>query len=82
MDLDGSKLNNRDKLIQWSCNPSAPQQLWSFELQPNGNYLIRNKLSGKCIDIDGTKLENRDALMQWSCNTNASQHRWQLIPRN
>ena len=76
-DLDGTKRNNGDGLMQSGCANVAQHQ-WSLEEQSNGYYLISNELSGKCIDISGTKRNDGDKLIQWSCVPSATQQQWSL----
>jgi hypothetical protein len=85
---------NRAELQLWDCefsgrgpSGSITDQKWEFVEANDGNFLIRNTYSNKCIDVKGAPgLDDRDILQLWDCefdgrgpNGSISDQKWMWI---
>lgn len=77
-DVDGASKSNMANLQLYLRNDTAAQ-VFSFELQSDGYYIIRNVNSGKVVDCAGAGRVNGTNLQQYENNFSDAQ-RWQLIP--
>lgn len=77
-DVDGASKSNMANLQLYLRNDTAAQ-VFSFELQSDGYYIIRNVNSGKVVDCAGAGRVNGTNMQQYENNFSDAQ-RWQLIP--
>ena len=77
-DVDGASKSNMANLQLYLRNDTAAQ-VFSFELQSDGYYIIRNVNSGKVVDCAGAGRVNGTNLQQYENNFSDAQ-RWHLIP--
>jgi len=63
---DGSLLNGTTIQI-WTC-ANNPQQYFSFNTQPTGNYTITSDNSHLCFDVTDNSQSNGAVLQQWACD--------------
>jgi hypothetical protein len=71
---NGARTRERD------CN-GAPEQRWMFTpAGPDGQYLLINQSSGKCLDVNDRSKDDGAVIQQWDCNNGDNQKwfvRWQ-----
>ena len=64
----------------WSAVPEDPDQLFRFELQPNGLYMLRNQKLNKCLDSTNNHSNGSKDIMH-PCNPNNPNQLWEAIPK-
>ncbi|MDE6435186.1 MAG: RICIN domain-containing protein [Lachnospiraceae bacterium] len=77
-DIEGGSTWDSANLQLYLRNDTGAQ-VFSFELQPDGYYMIKNVNSGKVVDCAGAGTKNGTNLQQFSNNRSDAQ-RWQIIP--
>ncbi len=63
-------------VLQWSFWGGG-NQLWQFDAQSDGNYVITSRNSGKCLDVNQAGTQNGALVQEWTCNGGLNQ-RWTL----
>ncbi len=56
-------------------------QIFSFEIQPSGAYVIRDKNSGLVIDVKGAKVKKRTNIQVYKANGTKAQE-WYIVPHD
>ena len=74
LDISGGNRDNGVNVIMYQKNsPPSDNQLWQFDYQPDGTFLIISKLHGKALDCGGQ--EKGTHLVMWDRHGRESQ-RW------
>ena len=64
----------------WQVVGGDQDQLFRFELQPNGYYLVRNQTLNKCLDSTST-LSNGTKAIMYPCDTNNPNQQWHPVAK-
>ena len=57
------------------------QQQWQFQLNSEGYYEVKSRLSGKNLDVSGKSTADGGAIVQWTDNNGANQQ-WRVTISN
>ena len=75
--VSGGVMANGTKVIQWPCNESNPDQLWS-RIPAGGGYALKNRKNpAKCLAAPNNSATRGVQLIIWDCNGGTGQQ-WEV----